>query len=1048
MASKRSDREDDIIAKKAVKAIFSESFNGKKKFKDDISDSDRLRVRIKGKPGTEDQVAIAKDGTTLPDFLNEISSSSMVDISELNSFRSMSSDREVQYRIYDEMALDTIISSALELYADDSTQYNSKGEIIWVESENTDVAAFGNRLIDKLNLNENAWSHIYSLVKYGDLYLETFRDDETDDNPILTTDLPYSDIKVHKERKGTQMEEYIEAVPNPAEIFDLTKRGKTVGFIKTPTDDGDALTPHYGYQMMTEGDETVVLRPDKYVHVSLSSDVNRFPETIKLRYMNDSKDEDVNYNSVDDMNVHTYTVSRGKSILHDVYKSYKELSLMEDSLLLNRVTRSSIIRLLQIEVGDMEKGQVREVLKRYKNLMEQKNYVDKIDGTYTSMASPGPIDNILYIPTKDGKGNVTASNIGGDVDVKSIVDIDYFKNKLYGGLKIPSAFLEGHCIFSQTEFTLLNGQKRTIEYMYLNKDYYIGKGIMSCRTDGTLEPTVIKDVLKTRRNATFVKVNLDNGKYVIVTPDHLMMLRDGTYIEAQYLEPDDSLMPYYDKVIKGRRFVLDNKSGLWNPQYRLVAKHKYGELPKGHQVHHENEIKIDDDFDNLNLLTTAEHAKIYNYNNRTKKAVYQREIDRQNMTPEEYSEKWGRGGRAVKGYKRSEESCKKISEGLKGKKKSKEHIDNYKKSIRYKIDNDIDYKNSLIERGIKGSKANQERARKEKEDAGLFLRRLRCFECGKIHEEYMSDESYEKYLNKELVSYCCRKCSGNGKLNMSLDLYNKCSSMDEYAIMRVERPYSYYSVKKLKYNLSKMDDYDPSNINHKVVSVEWLDIVEDAYDIEVESENHNFAISAGIFIHNSNDGGLSAGTALTKLDSRYARTIKRIQNAYIQGITTLINIYALDRGLSDHVNNFSVKMLSPSTVEDSERDETMDSRMNMISNFMGLVDDESLFSYETRKDVLTYLVSTLLSEPDISEILENDDTAKKSDEDNAVDSEEKGDSGFSDTDFGSDDFGDFSDEDFGDEDLELGEEEENVDLNGEDISPTEDEEFGDFSNEF
>lgn len=642
MASKRSDREDDIIAKKAVKAIFSESFNGKKKFKDDINDSDRLRVRIKGKPGAEDQVAIAKDGTTLPDFLNEISSSSMVDISELNSFRSMSSDREVQYRIYDEMALDTIISSALELYADDSTQYNSKGEIIWVESENTDVAAFGNRLINKLNLNENAWSHIYSLVKYGDLYLETFRDDETDDNPILTTDLPYSDIKVHKERKGTQMEEYIEAVPNPAEIFDLTKRGKTVGFIKTPTDDSDALTPHYGYQMMTEGDETVVLRPDKYVHVSLSSDVNRFPETIKLRYMNDSKDEDVNYNSVDDMNVHTYTVSRGKSILHDVYKSYKELSLMEDSLLLNRVTRSSIIRLLQIEVGDMEKGQVREVLKRYKNLMEQKNYVDKIDGTYTSMASPGPIDNILYIPTKDGKGNVTASNIGGDVDVKSIVDIDYFKNKVYGGLKIPNAFLEGH----------------------------------------------------------------------------------------------------------------------------------------------------------------------------------------------------------------------------------------------------------------------------------------------------------------------------------------------------------------------------------------------------------------------SDDGGLSAGTALTKLDSRYARTIKRIQNAYIQGITTLINIYALDRGISDHVNNFSVKMLSPSTVEDSERDETMDSRMNMISNFMGLVDDESLFSNETRKDVLTYLVSTLLSEPDISEILENDDTAKKSDEDNLADSEEKEDSDFSDTDFGSDDFGDFSDEDFGDEDLELGEEGENVDLNGEDISPTEDEEFGDFSDEF
>ena len=40
--------------------------------------------------------------------------------------------------------------------------------------------------------------------------------------------------------------------------------------------------------------------------------------------------------------------------------------------------------------------------------------------------------------------------------------------------------------------------------------------------------------------------------------------------------------------------------------------------------------------------------------------------------------------------------------------------------------------------------------------------------------------------------------------------------------------------------------------NHKVVSIEFIDKCEDVYDIEV-ADNHNFALAAGIFVHNSKD---------------------------------------------------------------------------------------------------------------------------------------------------------------------------------------------------
>jgi len=46
----------------------------------------------------------------------------------------------------------------------------------------------------------------------------------------------------------------------------------------------------------------------------------------------------------------------------------------------------------------------------------------------------------------------------------------------------------------------------------------------------------------TRRNVDIVEVELDQGKHIRCTPDHLFMLRDGTYRRADELQVEDSLM--------------------------------------------------------------------------------------------------------------------------------------------------------------------------------------------------------------------------------------------------------------------------------------------------------------------------------------------------------------------------------------------------------------------------------------------------------------------------------------------------------------------------
>ena len=399
---------------------------------------DVIGIRVKGKP---DNMNIPNTAGTPNDLVNMVSDMQKLDgvignWQDLQEFREMSADAETRYRIYDEMETDSVISSALDMYADDATQYNVEGRVIWAEAENADVEAFANNLIDVFQLNKTAWSDIRSLCKYGDLFLETFRDDETgdDEEPYETKDIDGSaGIKMYVPKNGSTLEKYIQRVDNPAVIYELVKKGKTYGFVKTKENDTNSLNPHYNYQVVQVSNEDILLPSDKYIHIFLPGN-DRFPQTADVTLINDNTSES---------KLVKYKVNRGKSILHDLYKAYKELKLMEDALLLNRVTRSSIIRILQIEMGDMPKSQAREVLKRFKMLIEQKNYMDKTDQTFSSQANPGPIDNCIYVPTYNGKGTISASNLGGDVDIKSIVDLDYFREKLAGGLKIPLSYISG-----------------------------------------------------------------------------------------------------------------------------------------------------------------------------------------------------------------------------------------------------------------------------------------------------------------------------------------------------------------------------------------------------------------------------------------------------------------------------------------------------------------------------------------------------------------------------------------------------------------------------
>ena len=402
--------------------------------RDSMAHGFRIRQAVVPDRGLEVGVTPAKDDITNAQMQSD---NSIIDSAYIDKFTTLSKYRDERYQSFETMLTDPIVSAALEMYADDATQYNRDGNIIWVESDSSVIADWGNRLLNVLDIQSNAWRHIYSLCTYGDLYLRLYKEGDTPDTLDYSA-VSNNTMQIIPEDTTRLLEERVEYVSNPATVFDLQEKDKTAGFIKLKSyinsDNNYIEHSIFGNSFSSavsriSGRDCELLYNKAYIHILLSESVNRSPEYISV-----SSDDGDGKDTI-------YKIKSGKSILEDAYPATRTLDLLEDSLVTNRLSKSAIIRLLQIEIGDMPSTEGENVLRRVKNLIEQKVAMNTTNGQMRSYNSPGPVENIIYVPTRGGKGCVTADTIGGDVDVKSIVDIDYFQNLKLAALKIPKQYL-------------------------------------------------------------------------------------------------------------------------------------------------------------------------------------------------------------------------------------------------------------------------------------------------------------------------------------------------------------------------------------------------------------------------------------------------------------------------------------------------------------------------------------------------------------------------------------------------------------------------------
>jgi len=130
----------------------------------------------------------------------------------------------------------------------------------------------------------------------------------------------------------------------------------------------------------------------------------------------------------------------GKSMIENARRLWKQLSLMEDAMLIHRIMRAPEKRVFKVDIGNIPPTEVDNYMQRIMNKMKKVPFVDRNTGDYNLKYNMQNLTEDFYLPVRGGDSGTSIDNLSG-LEYASIEDIDYLKNKLFAALKIPKAYL-------------------------------------------------------------------------------------------------------------------------------------------------------------------------------------------------------------------------------------------------------------------------------------------------------------------------------------------------------------------------------------------------------------------------------------------------------------------------------------------------------------------------------------------------------------------------------------------------------------------------------
>lgn len=287
------------------------------------------------------------------------------------------------YSDYEAMDTDPIIASALDIVADEATIKNEYDQIISVKSSDENIQKIlYNLFYDILNIEYNLWSWVRNLIKYGDFFLKL----EIAEGFGIYNVLPYTVYNIARE-EGEDPE-------NPHEVK----------FYLYP----DGLATMAGPSLArSKSRQAIALENFEVAHFRLIGDTNYLPY--------------------------------GRSYLEASRKIFKQLSLIEDAMLIHRIMRAPEKRTFFINVGNIPPKEVDQFMQKTINNIKKTPYVDQKTGDYNLRFNIQNMMEDFFIPVRGGDTTTKIDTTKG-LDYDGIKDIEYLRDKLFAALKIPKAY--------------------------------------------------------------------------------------------------------------------------------------------------------------------------------------------------------------------------------------------------------------------------------------------------------------------------------------------------------------------------------------------------------------------------------------------------------------------------------------------------------------------------------------------------------------------------------------------------------------------------------
>lgn len=303
---------------------------------------------------------------------------------------SVAASRRARYKEYDGMDSESVvISSALDLYADNSTSGSAEGLVgkaFKVVSRHKQVAELLERTTRRLKLRQHVWAIARDLAKYGESIHEV----------ISASPLTVDRIKP---LSGDSMEKIVDKRGMPGKVT-----GARQGDEKRPL----AKPGTFQWVQRSDSGQTLAVFADWQVcHWKLPT-----------------RPTDI----------------YGSSILRTARRLHKQLQMSEDAMVIQRLLRAHMRYAFLIDTGKLPPNQAIDFVESVKQRMKKKPIFDTKTGKLKIENNPLTAEEDFWLPSGE-KSQSDVKVLQGSAALTNISDIKYLVDLLFAAVKVPKAYL-------------------------------------------------------------------------------------------------------------------------------------------------------------------------------------------------------------------------------------------------------------------------------------------------------------------------------------------------------------------------------------------------------------------------------------------------------------------------------------------------------------------------------------------------------------------------------------------------------------------------------